>query len=184
MRMHHVLLLALAAGVAVSGCKKKEEAPTPVGVTPIPGPGALGMPGMPREQLIAAGTPVFVANCAKCHGENGTGVWNETLFDEDGLPSPARNLVDEPFKGGHEPAAVYLRIFAGMPGTPHPSCMTVSEEQLVDRVEYCRSLAREPKRASTNNDRSNHAARRTIPGGLPAIPGAGEPMSKAIPFPA
>jgi mono/diheme cytochrome c family protein len=72
--MHHVLLLALAAGVAVSGCKKKEEAPTPVGVTPIPGPGALGMPGMPREQLIAAGKPVFVANCAKCHGENGKGV--------------------------------------------------------------------------------------------------------------
>ncbi len=137
-------------------------------------PVAVPSIGPSGPQAIAAGGRAYRdLGCANCHGEDGTGVWNDTLFDEDGLPSPARNLVDEPFKGGHEPAAVYLRIFAGMPGTPHPSCMTVPEEQVVDLVQYCRSLAREPKRASTNYDRSNHAARRTMPGVLPALPGAG-----------
>lgn len=141
---------------------------TPGDLVAVPSIGPAG------PQAIAAGGRAYRdLGCANCHGEDGTGVWNETLFDEDGFPSPARNLVDEPFKGGHEPAAVYLRIFAGMPGTPHPSCMTVPEEQLVDLVEYCRSLAREPRRASTNYDRSNHAARRTVSGGLPALPGAG-----------
>ncbi|NLX99599.1 MAG: hypothetical protein GXY83_25975 [Rhodopirellula sp.] len=98
--------------------------------------------------------------CNKCHGEDGMGAADLALFDENGLPTTARDLVRDPFKGGHEPESVYLRVYAGMPGTPHPSCRGVPEEQLVDLVQYCLSLSREPKRFRTNYERAAEAAAR------------------------
>ena len=102
----------------------------------------------------------FKLGCDNCHGEDGTGAWDTPLFDDKGRPSPPRDLVAEPFKGGHEPESIYLRIFVGMPGTPHPAASNVAEDQLVELVHFCRSLSREPKRVLTNHQRAVEASRR------------------------
>ena len=106
-------------------------------------------------RAAARGKAGFVAlGCAKCHGDEGTAASDERLYDEQGEPNRARDLVHEPFKGGREPASVYLRIVAGMPGTAHPAAANLPEEPLIDLVEYVRSLAREPQEMLTNYQRS------------------------------
>ena len=113
------------------------------------------------SQAIAQGQETyFRLGCHNCHGDDGTGVWDTPLYDEQGLPSPPRDLVHDPFKGGLEPEAIYLRVFVGMPGTPQPACWNVPEDQLVDLVHFCRSLSREPKRVQTNHQRAVEAGRR------------------------
>ena len=117
--------------------------------------------GPADSQAIARGKDAyFKLGCDNCHGDDGTGAWDTPLFDDKGRPSPPRDLVHEPLKGGEEPESIYLRIFAGMPGTPHPGCWNVPEDRLVDLVHYCRSLSREPKRGLTNHERGLQATRR------------------------
>lgn len=114
--------------------------------------------GPADSQAILRGKDTyFKLGCDNCHGEHGSGAWDTLLFDEKGRPSPPRDLAYEPFKGGHEPESLYQRIFLGMPGTPHPACWNVAEEQLVDLVHYCRSLSQEPKRMLTNHQRTIQA---------------------------
>ncbi len=112
-------------------------------------------------QAIARGKDAyFKFECDNCHGEHGSGPWEIPLYDDSGRPSVPRDLVSEPFKGGDEPESIYLRIFLGMPGSPHPACPSIAQEHLIDLVHYCRSLSREPKWTSTNYQRSIRAARR------------------------
>jgi len=92
--------------------------------------------------------------CAKCHGEDGVGVGDQSWYDERGFPVRARDLVREPYKGGQEAASVYLRIVAGMPGSPHPSSSGLSPKQTTDLVQFCLSLSREPKEALTDYQRA------------------------------
>lgn len=95
----------------------------------------------------------FELGCNKCHGDHGSGPPDSHLFDDEGFPSAPRDLVHDPLKGGREPEAIYLRILLGMPGTPHPGCLNVAQDQLVDLVQYCRSIYREPQRELTNYQR-------------------------------
>ena len=95
--------------------------------------------------------------CHSCHGEDGVGSGGLLLYDDDGRPAWSRDLVHDSFKGGHEPASIYLRITAGMPGTPHPACRDIAEDQIVDLVHYCGSLSQEPKRILTNYQRAIQA---------------------------
>ncbi|NLF71161.1 MAG: hypothetical protein GX575_19190 [Candidatus Anammoximicrobium sp.] len=126
---------------------------TPGDDTRVPRIGAAADP-----QAIARGKDAYLKlGCKNCHGEDGTGAWDPPLFDEHGWPAPPRDLVHEPFKGGHEPEAIYLRILLGMPGSPHPACPGVADDQLIDVVQYCRSLSQEPKRERTNHQRALQA---------------------------
>jgi tetratricopeptide (TPR) repeat protein len=102
--------------------------------------------------------------CFHCHGDDGKGPADVLLTNADGLPTSSRDLTREPFKGGDEPEAVYLRLVLGMPGTPHPACADVAEEELVDLVHFCRSLRREPVRTLTNYERMLRATRGHLPG--------------------
>lgn len=129
--------------------------------------------GPADSQAILRGEDTyFKLGCDNCHGEHGSGAWDTPLFDEKGRPSPPRDLVHEPFKGGHEPESIYRRISLGMPGAPHPACSNVAEEQLIDLVHYCLSLSREPKRVLTNHQRAIRATGRAyLTGwGAPDIP--------------
>ena len=99
-------------------------------------------------------------SCHSCHGRDGVGVWDVTLFDDRHGPTRARDLVHESFKGGHEPEAIYRRILLGMPGTPHPASKNLTDPQLIDLVHFCRSLAGEPKRVLTNYQRASQATGR------------------------
>jgi cytochrome c553 len=106
------------------------------------------------RQAAVRGRQSYVAlACDKCHGDDGTGAGGVSLFDEQGEPARARDLVHDPFKGGHDPQSVYLRIAAGMPGTHHPAVSGVPEQQLLDLVQYVRSLARQPPRRTTSFER-------------------------------
>jgi mono/diheme cytochrome c family protein len=129
--------------------------------------------GPADSQAIARGKDTyFNLGCDNCHGDDGIGVWDMPLFDDKGRPSPPRDLARDPFKGGEEPESVYLRIYVGMPGTAHPACSNVPEDQLIDVVHYCRSLSREPKRVLTNHQRALQATSRPY---LTASAGAPKP---------
>jgi hypothetical protein len=95
-----------------------------------------------------------------------------SLFDDTRLPTRPRDLVHEPFKGGHKPESIYLRISVGMPGTPHPACWNVPDEKLIDLVHYCGSLSQEPKLVLTNHQRAILATSLAYPpefGGSPFL---------------
>jgi len=110
------------------------------------------------SQAIVRGAEAYLQlGCKNCHGKDGMGVSDVPLFDERGHPAPARDLVHDAFKGGHEPEAVYLRILLGMPGTPHPACPAVADDQRIDLIHYCLSLSREPKRIGSNHQRALQA---------------------------
>ncbi len=126
-----------------------------------PGP-PVPLPRLGAIDAVAAarGRQIYIdLGCAKCHGQHGDGTSELALVDEQGQLSPARDLIRDPFKGGQSPEAIYLRLRVGMPGTPHPSCLSVPESQLVDVVQFCREIAREPKRTRTNHQRRTEAAR-------------------------
>ena len=117
---------------------------------------------------VARGRNVYLqTGCLPCHGDDGTGVSEVALFDQQGLPAWSRDLVNDPFKGGHEPESICLRILAGMPGSPHPSTEALTDEQYVDLVHYCDSLSREPKRTLTNHQRFLEATKRLLPSVIP-----------------
>ena len=127
---------------------------TPGEPVPVPPMGPADAPSLARGKGA-----YFNLGCDKCHGNDGAGAWEIAYFDERGLPAPPRDLVHEPFKGGREPESIYLRVYVGMPGSPHPGCWNVPESRLVDLVQYCRGLAREPERVLTNHERAMEAAR-------------------------
>jgi mono/diheme cytochrome c family protein/Flp pilus assembly protein TadD len=105
-------------------------------------------------QAALRGKASFAAlGCVKCHGEAGTGAADQDLFDDLGEPSRPRDLVREPLKGGREREAIYRRIVAGMPATPHPAVLNLPEEYVIELAEYVRSFAQEPPRTLTNHQR-------------------------------
>lgn len=111
--------------------------------------------GSSDSQSIARGKDIYTElGCNKCHGDNGLGSRDVFLVDEKTRPARPRDLVYERFKGGQEPESIYLRIAAGMPGSPHPATRDLAQYQLIDLVQYCLSLAQEPKRALTNHQQA------------------------------
>jgi len=95
---------------------------------------------------IARGKQIYrKQSCHSCHGDDGVGVWDVHLRDNEGWETRPRDLVHEHFKGGRHPESIYLRLHLGMPGTPHPSSPNLSQTELIDLVQFCRSLSREPK---------------------------------------
>jgi mono/diheme cytochrome c family protein len=124
------------------------RATTPGATIPIP------VIDPPEAQDIARGERIYhQQRCDSCHGDDGVGAWDLRLRDDEGNATRPRDLVHEPFKGGHEPEAIYLRLRLGMPGTPHPSSPSLSERESVDLVHYCRSLSKEPQLNLTGHQR-------------------------------
>ena len=118
----------------------------------------------PADPAAAArGRNVYLEiGCRHCHGDDGSGASEIALFDQQGLPVWHRDLVNDAFKGGHEPESICLRILAGMPGSPHPATKALTDEQYVDLVHYCGSLSRQPKRTLTNHQRFLEATQRLL----------------------
>lgn len=106
------------------------------------------------RQAIERGKAIYFRQaCQACHGPDGTGVHEGRWMTDEGIPTRGRDLVHEPFKGGHAPESIYLRLALGMPGTPMPASRTLTPVELADLVAYCTSLSREPKRELTNHQR-------------------------------
>jgi mono/diheme cytochrome c family protein len=120
---------------------------------PVIGPGA--------DEAAERGREIyFQLGCQHCHGDDGRGAPHAPMYDPQGQLAPPRDLVRDPFKGGHDPEAIYRRLRIGMPGTLHPASPDLPEEQLVDLVQYVRSLSQEPKHAFTNYQRLQTALQR------------------------
>ena len=132
-----------------------ENCTTPGEPVRVPGRWPAASQAAARGQLASA-----ALGCNKCHGDDGIGAADQSLFDDQGEPNRPRDLVHEPFKGGREPESLYLRIVAGMPGTAHPAAWNLPEQQLIDVVEHVRSLARKPESLLTNHQRRLQAASR------------------------
>jgi mono/diheme cytochrome c family protein len=93
--------------------------PTPGGE---PGTGVIQVPPEPpfTAQERARALEMFAEACASCHGMTGRGDGVEKQFDDKGYPTRPRDLTVGVFKGHPDPAALYRRIIAGMPGSPMP----------------------------------------------------------------
>lgn len=74
--------------------------------------------------------PLFIANCATCHGENGDGQGATKL------EKPARSFKDGGFSYGNTPEAILRTITNGIPGTPMPSFASALKE--AERKELAR----------------------------------------------
>jgi mono/diheme cytochrome c family protein len=121
-----------------------------------PGP-VLRVPAFgPAEDItIAYGQRMFEQQvCQTCHGPEGRGDGQVYLTDDEGYAVLPRDLVYGVFRGGHEPEAVYLRLALGMPGTPMPASVALTESDLMALVHYLGWLSREPKPPTTNYQRS------------------------------
>jgi mono/diheme cytochrome c family protein len=97
--------------------------------------------------------------CSSCHGSDGVGATDVALIDETDHAVRPRDLVHEPFKGGHQPEAIYRRIHVGFPSGPMPAHTALSEQQTVDLVCYVVSLSAAPKRVLTNWQLRRYATR-------------------------
>lgn len=118
-----------------------KQSTTPGNVAPTP---AIG----PADAAaIARGKEHFAKfACVSCHGDTGKGDGIKKMIDDDGFPTRPRDLTRGIFKGGHDPASLFLRVARGMPGTPMPSTPALTEPQVVDLVHYLRSLSTEEQR--------------------------------------
>jgi len=111
--------------------------------------------GPATAQSVERGRELYLQlGCHHCHGPDGAGAQETDLFDDLGRPATPRDLTDDPMKGGAEVESLFFRIRLGMPGTPHPASPSIRDEELVDLVHFCRSLAASPPRISTNHERS------------------------------
>ncbi len=108
----------------------KSLASNPLVVAQPTDPGADGQAGagVIRVQLAPPFTPEarklalerYADACASCHGKTGKGDGTEDQKDDLGYPTRPRDLTVGVFKGVPDPAQLYRRIVAGMPGTPMP----------------------------------------------------------------
>ena len=114
-----------------------------------------------NAEAIARGKELFVKQaCASCHGNEGKGDGVKKMADDEGFPTRPRDLTRGIYKGGHDPASLFLRIARGMPGTPMPSAPSLSEAQVVDLIHFLRSLSAEEQRQSVVLTRKSLSARR------------------------
>lgn len=99
---------------------------------------------------IARGKEQFAKQgCVSCHGNEGKGDGVKKMIDDEGYPTQPRDLTRGIYKGGHDPASLFLRVARGMPGTPMPSAPSLTESQVVDMVHYLRSLSTEEQRLAS-----------------------------------
>jgi len=86
------------------------------------GNGVIRVPPAPpfTPEARARALELYADACASCHGKAGRGDGAEDQKDDKGYPTRPRDLTLGVFKGSPEPAQLYRRIVAGMPGTPMP----------------------------------------------------------------
>jgi cytochrome c oxidase cbb3-type subunit 2 len=103
---------------------------------------------------------LFAKGCAPCHGATGKGDGKQEQIDSDGLPTRPRDLTAGVYKGSSEPAEVYKRILAGLPGTPMPSNSYLYGNDAWHLVHFVREMSSEQQRARMEMKRFRIVAKR------------------------
>jgi len=125
---------ALNAGLL--GDNKQPSAP----VAPLPVP-----PRVPANAAsVERGKALYGRSCAACHGADGRA--QNRYDDQSGRQVAARDLTAPwTFRGGSEPAQIWLRLTTGMALSAMPSYAdTLTPAERWDIVNYVLSLARVP----------------------------------------
>jgi mono/diheme cytochrome c family protein len=159
----------------------KAFAEKPLVVAPITAPGGEGQAGTGIIQVppAPAFTPEaralalerFADACASCHGPTGKGDGAEEQKDDLGYAIRPRDLTTGVFKGSPDPAALYRRIVAGLPGTPMPMSDWAHGSDAWHLANLIRSWSSEEQRQRAEMVKFRIAARRVAR--LPDHPDAG-----------
>jgi mono/diheme cytochrome c family protein len=113
------------------------------------GAGVIAVPKEPpyTPEAEARARATFAQSCAPCHGPTGKGDGRQQQTDSRGFPTRPRDLTLGVFKGSPDPASVYCRIVAGLPGSPMPQSAYLHGEAAWDLAHFVRSLSSDEQRA-------------------------------------
>jgi mono/diheme cytochrome c family protein len=115
------------------------------------GSGGAGVVPIPPEPVYdeaaqARARELFTKGCAPCHGATGRGDGIQAQVDSKGYPTRPRDLTLGVFKGSPEPAELYRRIVAGLPGSPMPQSGYLHGNDAWHLVHLVRSLSSDRQR--------------------------------------
>ncbi|MBI2209437.1 MAG: c-type cytochrome, partial [Deltaproteobacteria bacterium] len=124
---------------------KPPKSPAPDGSG---GEGVIQLPKAPPFDAAAKARALelYKDACASCHGATGKGDGTQEQTDEEGFPTRPRDLTAGVFKGSPEPAQLYRRIVAGIPGSPMPMSDWAYGEDAWHLVNYVRALSSDRQR--------------------------------------
>ena len=106
----------------------------------VGGPLELLSEAMPSPELLERGREAYLANCEKCHGQEGKGDGSEVMEDDLGFRAFPRDFTKGILKGGVDTSQIAYRILGGMPGSAMPSTDFRTGEDMWAMVHYVRSL--------------------------------------------
>ena len=140
------------------------------------GNGAAGVVSVPKEppytkEAEARAYATFATSCAPCHGPTGRGDGQQKQTDSKGFATRPRDLTLGVYKGSPDPASVYYRIVAGLPGSPMPQNAYLHGEQAWELVHLVRSLSSDEQRAKVEMKKFRIVAARVNE--LPGHPDSG-----------
>jgi mono/diheme cytochrome c family protein len=126
------------------------------------GRGLIRVPPEPpfTSEARARALELFGEACAGCHGKTGRGDGTEEQKDDKGYPTRPRDLTLGVFKGSPDPAQLYRRILAGMPGTPMPMSDWAWGNDAWHLVHLVRSWSSDEQRSRAEMRRFRIVARR------------------------
>ena len=139
---------------------------TPAAADPkADGSGGKGVIRVPPEppftpEARARALSRYADACASCHGKTGRGDGTEEQKDEKGYPTRPRDLTLGVFKGSPDPAHLYRRVVAGMPGTPMPMSDWAFGDDAWDLVHLVRSWSSDEQRGRAEMRKFRIVARR------------------------
>jgi cytochrome c oxidase cbb3-type subunit 2 len=138
-----------------------------------PGTGIIRVPPEPQgtAEAEARAWELYAQGCAPCHGETGKGDGQKEQFDTKGLPTRPRDLTVGIFKGSPEPEQVYLRIVAGLLGSPMPQNGYLHGDDAWHLVHLVRALSSDEQRAKAEMQQFRLVAVRVTD--LPTHPDSG-----------
>ena len=109
------------------------------------GEGPIAIPKEPKDDEAGRkrGKEVFVLNCGRCHGNDGSGDGPSasTLKDSAGMPIRPRDLRTGVFKGGARAQDIYARIVGGIHGTPMPAAPALHGDDAWHVVHFVRAMS-------------------------------------------
>ena len=163
--VHYVKSFAAKPWTAVPAADPKGEGQTGRGVIRVPPP-----PPFTAEAKKLA-LERYADACASCHGKTGKGDGTEEQKDDLGYPTRPRDLTLGVFKGSPDPAHLYRRVVAGLPGTPMPMSDWAYGDEAWHLVNLVRSWSSDSQRQRAEMWKFRIVARR-VPQ-LPEHPDSG-----------
>jgi mono/diheme cytochrome c family protein len=152
--VHYVKSFAENPWVVKPAADPKSDSEAGTGIIRVP-------PELPfTPEARARALERYADACASCHGKTGKGDGTEAQKDDKGYPTRPRDLTLGVYKGSPEPAAIYRRIVAGMPGTPMPMSDWSFGEDAWHLVHLVRSWSSDEQRGRVEMKKFTIVARR------------------------